>query len=111
MRAAGVMICTKAGKVLLLRRADSGQWAFPGGHIEDGETAEQAAVRECEEETGFTPQIASEWTRRVADNVDFTTFFALVNDEFEPEMNDEHTAFKWFPVDDLASKSLKTLEV
>jgi mutator protein MutT len=27
-------------------------WAFPGGKVEKGETAEQAAVREVEEETG-----------------------------------------------------------
>lgn len=29
-----------------------GQWAHPGGWIEHGETAQDAAVRECEEETG-----------------------------------------------------------
>lgn len=28
-------------------------WSLPKGHIEDGETAEQAAVREVEEETGI----------------------------------------------------------
>ena len=31
----------------------SGQVAFPGGHIEPGETDEQAAWRECREEVGF----------------------------------------------------------
>ena len=28
-------------------------WSLPKGHIEEGETAEQAAVREVEEETGI----------------------------------------------------------
>ena len=28
-------------------------WAFPSGQIEDGETAEAAAVRECHEELGI----------------------------------------------------------
>ncbi len=43
------------GKVLLIRRKyppNPGLWAFPGGHIEPGETPAQAAVRETLEETG-----------------------------------------------------------
>jgi 8-oxo-dGTP pyrophosphatase MutT (NUDIX family) len=32
-------------------------WSLPKGHLEDGETAEQAAVREVEEETGITGAI------------------------------------------------------
>ena len=43
---------------LLLRRSFSdqnrpGEWDSPGGHIEPGETPEQAAVREVREETGL----------------------------------------------------------
>lgn len=46
-------IITDAGRVLMIRRRErEGKllWAFPGGGIEDGETAEQAAVRETSEE-------------------------------------------------------------
>jgi len=32
-------------------------WVFPKGHIEDGETAEQAAIREVEEEAGVAATI------------------------------------------------------
>ncbi len=44
--------------LLLTRRALSlhrhaGQWALPGGRIDDGETAEQAALREMAEEVGL----------------------------------------------------------
>ncbi|HUR79912.1 MAG TPA: CoA pyrophosphatase [Thermoanaerobaculia bacterium] len=35
--------------------AHSGQIAFPGGSVEDGETLEQAAIREAEEEVGIPP--------------------------------------------------------
>ena len=39
------------GEVLLI---DGGRfWSFPKGHIEDGETPEQTAVREVYEETGI----------------------------------------------------------
>ncbi|MCP5029481.1 MAG: CoA pyrophosphatase [Actinomycetia bacterium] len=45
--------------VLLTRRgarlnAHAGQWALPGGRIDQGETALEAAMREAEEEVGLT---------------------------------------------------------
>lgn len=46
------------GAVILTRRASglrdhAGQWSFPGGRIEEGETPEEAALRELEEEVGI----------------------------------------------------------
>jgi len=52
----GVVI-VKDGKVLLGERLSShgaGTWQLAGGHIEAGETFEQAALREAAEETGLT---------------------------------------------------------
>ncbi len=40
------------GRLLLVRRCDSGAWELPGGRVDVGETAVQAAVRETEEEAG-----------------------------------------------------------
>jgi 8-oxo-dGTP pyrophosphatase MutT (NUDIX family) len=107
--ASGVMVVTAGGKVLLLRRVDSGQWAFPAGKIEDGESADEAAIRECEEETGFKPEVGGEWTRRQADGVDFTTYMSIVPEEFDPVLNEEHDAFQWVPVDDLANSAMREL--
>lgn len=41
------------GRILMQRRADSGNWSLPGGIMEIGETLGEAVVREVREETGF----------------------------------------------------------
>lgn len=95
-RAAGVLFLNPAGKALLLHRTDGEGWAFPGGGIEDGETAEEAARREVEEETGLKyGDDLSLWTRRIKAGIDFTTFVGKLVDGFEPVLNDEHDAFQW----------------
>jgi ADP-ribose pyrophosphatase YjhB (NUDIX family) len=43
-----------AGRVLLIRRSDNGQWAFPAGALEVGESVAAGAARELYEETGLT---------------------------------------------------------
>jgi mutator protein MutT len=45
------------GRVLLVRRADNGNWELPGGRIDVGESASQAAVREVAEEAGVSIEI------------------------------------------------------
>lgn len=51
-------VLAHAGRIFIQKRAEDdvwgGLWEFPGGCIEDGETPEQAVVREFHEETGFT---------------------------------------------------------
>jgi 8-oxo-dGTP diphosphatase len=52
-RAAVILI--EQGQVALIERHRQGQhyFTFPGGHIDPGETPEQAAVREVQEELGL----------------------------------------------------------
>jgi ADP-ribose pyrophosphatase YjhB (NUDIX family) len=63
---AGGLVVDLAGEVprgALIGRTDrQGRllWSLPKGHIEVGETAEQAAVREVEEETGIAGEIVAE---------------------------------------------------
>lgn len=51
---AAIAVVIHEGSVLLVRRKkepDAGRWGFPGGHVDPGETALAAAVRELAEET------------------------------------------------------------
>lgn len=48
-----VVVTNDAGKILLIRRSDNGNWAMPGGAVDLGESLAQAGVRETREETGI----------------------------------------------------------
>lgn len=50
---AGGLVFDARGQVLVLRHQD-GSWVFPKGHIDPGETALEAALREIAEEAGVT---------------------------------------------------------
>jgi ADP-ribose pyrophosphatase YjhB (NUDIX family) len=52
-----VVVASNAGEILLIRRSDNDNWALPGGAIDLGESATQAAVRETKEETGIDCEI------------------------------------------------------
>lgn len=47
------IIVRDGDKVLMGKRREGGKWAFPGGHVERGESHHQGAVRELSEETGL----------------------------------------------------------
>jgi 8-oxo-dGTP diphosphatase len=45
------------GRLLLVRRCDSGTWELPGGRVDVGESAVEAALRETAEEAGVAVEI------------------------------------------------------
>lgn len=47
------------GKTLLLLHKKLGMWLPPGGHIDEGELPEEAALREILEETGLAVELVS----------------------------------------------------
>lgn len=58
---AGGVIFNPEGKILMILVQDqSGNWTFPKGTIEKGETPERAALREVKEEVGLNAEIVTE---------------------------------------------------
>jgi 8-oxo-dGTP pyrophosphatase MutT (NUDIX family) len=90
----------KTQRYLYLLRTDPKNptnWGIPGGKIEGDETLLEGIARECEEEIGMFPPYAKLIPIQKFVNNSFTyhTFFCEVDDEFTPELNDEHCGYAW----------------
>ena len=60
MKHVTLLFLRREGEILLAmkkRRFGAGKWNGVGGKVEPGESFEQAAIRECEEEIGVTPRL------------------------------------------------------
>lgn len=111
----GVLIKNHEEKILLgLRTAShgAGEWSFPGGHLEFGETLFEAAKRETREETGLEIRqcelisVCDEMRYIKTDNKHYLNLGVLGTDVhgelrvLEPEKCQE---WKWFDQDDVPS--------
>lgn len=95
----GSGIMFRQGKyVFLIQRSDDGTWCQPGGTVEPGELAIDAARREVLEELGY--QYDGPLTPHSVYG-DYLTFRAEVPERFEAKLNDESLAAGWFHIDDL----------
>lgn len=109
-RAAGIAFFHD-GRVFLGKRGPNGDapgtWAFPGGKIEQGESAEQAARRELYEEMGVEYRGRLRKLGTTSDG--FVTFGASMDHKSRPyvehlwirRVGDEHTDTGWFDFDKL----------
>lgn len=95
----GSGIMFRQGKfVFLIQRSDDGTWCPPGGTVEPGELAIDAARREVLEEVGY--QYDGPLTPHSVYG-DYLTFRAELPERFEAKLNDESLAAGWFHIDDL----------
>lgn len=106
----GVLVI-KDHKILLAQRFNShghGTWSPPGGHLEFGETVEQCALRELQEETGLIAHSTQHagWVNDVfkQENKHYVTFFVKVETfTGEPQCLEPHKSgqWRWFDLDQL----------
>jgi len=107
-KAAGIFF-TDGKKVLLLKREPNSTypntWSIPGGGLKLGETPEEGARRECQEEAG-----SCQGTKFGVKNFgNWTTFFYKVPKPFKVTLSDEHTAYKWCSLEELHKIKLCSL--
>lgn len=107
----GAVVLDGAGRVLLGRRADNGEWTIITGMLDPGEEPAVGAAREVFEETGVVVEVE----RLVATNVVGPVVFSngdvctFLNQSFrcrylsgEARVNDDESMdVRWFPLDDL----------
>lgn len=102
-------ILRKGNKLLLVQEAQEKaykQWNFPAGHLDDGETIFEGAIREVFEETGckvkltkMLPIISSK--EREIVRITFLTEILEENIHFDPT---EILDAKWIEIEDIKTK-------
>jgi 8-oxo-dGTP pyrophosphatase MutT (NUDIX family) len=104
--AAGFLV-DAGGRVLMGLRTGwkaiwPGRWDCIGGHIEPGETAAAALVREISEEVGVVPTAFQPIGRIAADDLDLRLYLVRAWTGGAPaNRSDEHDAIGWFGLDAL----------
>jgi 8-oxo-dGTP pyrophosphatase MutT (NUDIX family) len=112
-RSAGGLVVL-GSRILLISTQAGRRWQLPKGHIEEGETSEQAAVREVREETGVTSRVVAPlpgveyWfvergAHRIHKQVDYFLLDYVSGDtaDFDPH---EVSGAEWFPWDEGIAK-------
>ena len=117
--AGGLVIDVTGTKGLLIGRIDQKDvsrqkilWSLPKGHIEEGETPEEAAIREVQEETGITSSITRSlgvidfWFMASGKRIHKTVhhfLFEEVGGVLAPQES-EVDEVAWFPLDEIVDR-------
>jgi 8-oxo-dGTP pyrophosphatase MutT (NUDIX family) len=112
VRAAGAVLWRRRRDVVevaLVHRPKYDDWSFPKGKLDPGETHEQAAVREVEEETACHGELGVELAgtsyvdgKGRPKSVRYWTMELGSRGRFVP--NDEIDEVRWFAIDDAARR-------
>lgn len=102
---------TECTRLLLIRRGhepEEGKWAFPGGFLNMGETTEQCARRELEEETGIRLDaemklvgVYSDVERDPRGRVVTSAYYAIIDHSIDVRGTDDAAEARWFSINSL----------
>jgi 8-oxo-dGTP diphosphatase len=104
-----VAIALRDGRMLVIRRSKHVVaplvYCFPGGGIEEGESEEEALVRECREEIGVTLEpIRRLWECTTAWKVHLAWWLAEITPDAVPKANPrEVESIHWFTPEEMAA--------
>ena len=104
-KSCGAIIYNSNQEVLIVKH-NAGHWDFPKGHIENGETEEQTAIREVKEETNIDIIINNKYRYTTSyspkENVmkEVVYFLAQNIDEDKKPQLEEVSEVKWFTLEE-----------
>ena len=102
----GIIFSEDKKKILFIKRRDVPVWVLPGGGIDQGETPEQAVLRELQEETGYQVEIS----RKVAEYspkcrlARYTYFFEAQILSGTPTIGAETADIQFFSINNLPKR-------
>ena len=91
-------------ELLLLKHRFGGHWSFPKGHVEEGETEVETALREVHEETGLTIQLEDgvrqsvEYYPRPNIRKQVVYFLGYADDDRTRRQEEEISEIRWVPL-------------
>ena len=99
---------------LILRRANyikrfGGKWCLPGGHVENGESTIEAAIRELKEETSIEigQQMMQSFKFKYRNGDESEIFVCNLTEKPEVKISREHAQYKWVTYDEFKSKYIQ----
>ena len=95
-KAVAFIVYTDEDKILWMHRTKDGSWDFPGGHVEEGESPIEGAIRESREEIAHVPATGLHLIYKE----DKVHLYGCNDGEFKPDLNEEHDDFVWATIED-----------
>ncbi len=118
MRAAAYLILIRDGKILILKRFNTGwqdgKYSLIAGHLDGSETVKQTMIREAGEEAGISINekdlaVVHVMHRQTLGNLEYIDFYLTVdkwNGEPSIKEADKCDEMRWVPVDNLPANTL-----